>query len=145
MRAPHLERDLNGVPVLGVWDPATEAIVPVWGDPDTGGLRILNMVWNTSGLQWERMQQPQINIEQADLTASFTDVEQGVTDNYWKRYKYDYDVNDNTIYKGRHITYNAAESDTQWYIIKYTYDGSQRLIDKQYAVGAWTNRATLGW
>jgi len=63
---------------------------------------------------------------------------------YWKQFRYEYDSNDNVIYKGYHKTYNAAESDTSYWIVKYTYSNNN-LVRKQYAEGSWTNRANLNW
>jgi hypothetical protein len=50
----------------------------------------------------------------------------------------------NPIYKGYHVLTNAADSDPHWWVIKYTYDGTD-IIKIQECEGTWTARATLGW
>jgi hypothetical protein len=78
-----------------------------------------------------------------DLTLNMGDVERGVTDSYWRKMLYDYDGSGNLIYKGLHVTYNAADSDTGHLIFKYTYTG-ENLTMKQIRFGSWTGRTT-GW
>lgn len=50
----------------------------------------------------------------------------------------------NPIYKGYHWMTNAPDSFTDWWIIKYTYDGTD-IIKIQELQGTWTGRATLSW
>jgi hypothetical protein len=50
----------------------------------------------------------------------------------------------NPIYKGVHSMTNAPDSAVDWWIYKYTYDGTD-IIKIQECEGTWTARATLGW
>lgn len=100
------------------------AVVPVYWNPDT-----LSFEWQTKA-----------SISGVDLG----DLEPMTSGTYWRKTLYEYDVDANLIYKAYHTTYNAVDSDAYHYIIKYTYS-SGNLVKKQLAVGAWTNRANLGW
>lgn len=46
------------------------------------------------------------------------------------------------IYVGYNLAENAADTDTDWVVLKYTYSGSDITII-QRKVGAWSNRASL--
>jgi hypothetical protein len=48
------------------------------------------------------------------------------------------------IYKGYHRLTNASDDDPNWWIFKYTYDGTD-IVKIQESEGSWTNRTTLGW
>jgi len=61
------------------------------------------------------------------------------------RTKYDYNVNKDLIYKGRHKDYDADGSESDWKVTKYTYDIDVDLIDKQTQEGTWNSRTGLGW
>jgi hypothetical protein len=73
--------------------------------------------------------------------------EQFVSDkeDYWNQYRYSYDGNGNLEYRGKHIEFDAASSDTNFLIIKFSYDGSDNLILVQSTTGSWDGRAALGW
>ena len=53
----------------------------------------------------------------------------------------DYDVrsDSNPVYVGFNFR-GAAQSATNWVLQKLTYDGSNRVIQVQVAIDAWTNR-----
>ena len=104
------------------------AVVPVYYNPET--------------LSYEWASRPSIQID--DLTVSMGDLEKTTSGSYWRKTLYDYDVDDNVIYKGWHTTHNALDSDAGHYIMKFTYSGAN-VVKKQLAVGAWTNRSGLGW
>lgn len=135
--------DMQGVPVQVVYDPDNDEVLMVATSDSGGAPKVYNFVYNPSTLSWERMKQPVVELS-GDLTVTMGDVEAATNNTYWRKTLYDYDVNDNVIYKGFHITYNAADSDTSHYIIKYTYTGDN-VTKKQLAVGAWTNRTGLSW
>jgi hypothetical protein len=61
------------------------------------------------------------------------------------RTEYDYDVNKDLIYKGYHDNYLADGSESDWIIIKYTYDVDVDLETKQIQTGVWDNRTILSW
>jgi hypothetical protein len=50
----------------------------------------------------------------------------------------------NPIYKGYHRLTNAPDGDPNWWVIKYSYDGTD-IVKIQETEGTWTARATLGW
>jgi len=60
----------------------------------------------------------------------------------YRQIKFEYDVDDDVIYIGKHRNPNAAITDTHWVILKYIYDGSKNLIDIQVAIGAWSLRTS---
>jgi len=122
----------------------SELLVTVIADSVTRSLRTNNWVWNTGTLSWERMTQPQttINVD-GDFTATLGDVESLLIGNYFKDVRYDYDSDDNCIYKGMHLTLGAATSDGSWYIIRYDYT-SGNCTRKRFRVTSWDNRAS-GW
>jgi len=135
--------DVQGRPVLAVYDSENDVIKMATTSDGDNAIKIYNFVYNSSTLQWERMRQPTVDLN-GDLTVTMGDVEAATNNTYWRKTLYDYDGDDNVIYKGVHITYNAADSDTGHYIIKYTYTGDN-LTKKQLATGAWTNRTGLSW
>jgi len=49
------------------------------------------------------------------------------------------------IYKGQNTDAAAADSDIDWTITKYTYDGDGDLNAKKTLTGSWTGRASLSW
>jgi hypothetical protein len=55
--------------------------------------------------------------------------------------KIEYDTG-NPIYKGYHKNCKASTAMSDWWIIKYTYDGSD-ITDIQETEGSWDNRASL--
>lgn len=57
--------------------------------------------------------------------------------------QFEYDVSNNVIYSGINGNYSAADGDTDWYITKFTWSGSN-CTKKQRRLTSWTNRAT-GW
>lgn len=64
---------------------------------------------------------------------------------YWRKKLFDYDINDNMIYYGKHVEHDALDSDTSHMIYKLTYDINNNLIKLQILSGAWDNRTTLSW
>ena len=66
-----------------------------------------------------------------------------INNEYFKDVRYDYDVNDNCIYKGQHLILDSATSNLFWYIIRYDYtDGN--CTRKRFRITSWDDRA-LGW
>lgn len=66
--------------------------------------------------------------------------------------RYDYDISGNMIYVGYTDVGNCALiANPVWSIIKYSYDGSNNLISKEYAGGdllfdnVWDNRVSLSY
>jgi len=47
-------------------------------------------------------------------------------------------------YKGEHLETVPLQSDANWEITKYTYDGSD-IVMIQVGKGTWTGRASLVW
>ena len=63
----------------------------------------------------------------------------------WGRTEYEYDGDDDWIYKGLHETVTADGSESDWVITKYTMDANKNITIKQKLTGIWNNRATLTW
>jgi hypothetical protein len=58
--------------------------------------------------------------------------------------RYDY-TGVNMTYKGTHTVINAATSDPNWAIRKFTYTANQLVMEQGPLVGSWDNRASLSW
>ena len=129
--------------LFGALDPDTGEIIPVSLDDLTGGIAVIQYVWDTTLLQWVKMQQPTINAD--DLTITMGDVERLLAGNYWNDQRFEFS-GDDLIYKGLNTTHKALTSDTDWYILKYTWDGSGNPTRIEGPlVGSWDNRASLAW
>jgi hypothetical protein len=95
------------------------------------------------GSNWVLAGQPDITIT-GDLIASMGDLEKLLAKNYWKAQRFDWTSGD-LDYKGLNTDANAAESDADWYVWKFTWvDGNPTLIQGPL-VGSWTDRAALSW
>ena len=144
MSGEEFRRDPNDVPVIGGWDPDTGEPVMVPVETISKALKVFNIVWDPVAMQPAMMQQPTIHAD--DLHVSMGDLEKTTSNSYWRKTLYEYHATkDLVIYKGYHTQYNITDSDPNHFIIKYSYDGSDRVHIKQMAVGAWTNRNALGW
>lgn len=100
-----LKRDPNGHNLYGF-------------DLDEEIFKTAGYVWNTTTLEWERMQQPTVNI--GDLTVTMGDVEALLADNYWKRMKPYEHASTRPKYICKNVDIDANETDTDWYIWKYS-------------------------
>lgn len=89
--------------------------------PGVYALATVPYVWNASDLDYDRGQQAQILAD--DLTVSMGDVEKLLSDFYWQRSKFYYSGN-NITYVCYNTDIDANETDTDWYIWKLTYTGS---------------------
>lgn len=107
-------------------------------------LLIANLVYNPNTLNFELMQQPIVEVA-GDLTVTMGDVEKILAGNYWKQERYDYDVNGNAIYIGRHLSATEVEGDTAWWIWKLTWTDGAMTRKQGPITGTWTGRAGLGW
>lgn len=64
---------------------------------------------------------------------------------YYKRKNFAYDGSGLIIYQGLNRAQDAADGDTDWVIIKYTYDGNDNIESIRERNGmTWTDRAD-GW
>lgn len=59
--------------------------------------------------------------------------------------RFDFDVDGNLIYLGKHVELSPSSADETWIITKYTYDVNGTITMKQTTVGAWDSRASLPW
>ena len=59
-------------------------------------------------------------------------------------FKYDYDVNDNCIYKGYNSQVNPGDDEINWMITRYWYDADGNCEKKRTRKISWSNR-TVGW
>jgi YD repeat-containing protein len=59
--------------------------------------------------------------------------------------RYDF-VSGVLIYRAGNTLSGASESDTSWFVYKYTWDESGNLSAIRGPIkGAWTNRASMAW
>ena len=71
-----------------------------------------------------------------------------VTRNHGMKYRAEYDASNYAIYEGWALDPNIGESDTQWQILKHTYDASGNLTESDWADGtddfvkSWALRST---
>lgn len=67
-----------------------------------------------------------------------------MTETPWVEQRLDYAGGSNLIYLGKHKTKSVSESETGWYITKFTYDGSGNLTSSTGPViGKWSERTNL--
>ena len=76
---------------------------------------------------------------------SSSDIEISTTDEIWVKTLYDYNIDSNLIYIGKHTVSNAAESDPLWSIWCYTWVDVDLTMKQGPKVGSWDDRALLGW
>lgn len=62
---------------------------------------------------------------------------------YYKDQQFSYDGSGNVEYRGLNVEKGEPDDSETWEIMKFTYDASQRVARKQFAVGSWTGRAAL--
>lgn len=62
---------------------------------------------------------------------------------YFNQTKYEYNASGQTIYRGEHTDATATDSDPNWIITKFEYDGF-KLLRVRRKTSSWTDRAT-GW
>lgn len=118
---PVLPRDPNGVPGLAATDETTKEIIKVLGDEASGGLRILNLVWNTSELAWERMTQPTLSAD--SINVNLDTIEQYLLDQLAQ-----YQLSD-WLESGDYVYLGFLDKSGKWYIKKIdTSSGTVRFI-----------------
>ena len=49
------------------------------------------------------------------------------------------------IYKGENFTHDAGTDETSWHIWKFTWSSNTIVRKEGPLLGAWDDRATLGW
>ena len=112
-------RDKNSTPVLLIRNRVDGKIWQADAQPDTGILRVQNMVWNPTTMQPELMQQPVINI--GDLDVTIGDVEALLMNNYFKQtFPYLYSPSGRPKYICKNIGIDTAKTATDWYVWKYS-------------------------
>ena len=57
---------------------------------------------------------------------------------------YEYDGSGNLVYMGQHYTHDAATTDENWRVYKYTY-GADGITRIEKLEGAWDDRSLLAW
>lgn len=137
--------DRNHYPVVGGIATDTEEVRMLRLVEQDGLLLVpvANYVYHVGDTEWQKGQQSLLDVT-GDLTVTMGDVEKLLAKDYWKNVQYDYDGSGNMIYLGRNINLTAANDDTDWYIIKYGWDGNGDLIQTRTRTTSWTNR-TIGW
>jgi len=111
----------NGTPdVIKGTDKDTDVAVVVGLDITTRSVNVNARVWDPSTLTWVRMEQPVLELSTGDLTITMGDVEALLADNYWKRMKPYLHTSTKPKYICKNTDIDANETDTDWYIWKYT-------------------------
>ena len=133
-----IKRDANLAPVLGVLNTTTGEVEEAYSEDglEKPILVIMNYTWDSDLMVPVRMTQPLTNVDELE------DVNKGI---YWLSTRYQWDGNNNSIYKGVHETLNASVDSTDWQITKMTWDGSNPIYIQGPTQGAWSNRENLGW
>lgn len=117
---------LKGVSAL---DPGTKTQQNLELDPELGGLKVANFIWDVDSLSWVR-----------DTGGGPTP---GATVFYDSRTEF---IGSDLIYQGFNPIFNALTSASDWRIYKYTWDASGNPTRKQGPLtGSWDNRASLSW
>ena len=123
-------------------DPDSKAAIAAAIEAETRTLRINNWVWDVDSVSWIRMKQPSIQYS-GDLTVTMGDVERLLAGAYWLSTKLFYDGSNNCIYKCCNTDLSAIDGDTDWYIFKYDWTGSN-CTQIRMRITSVTNRA-VGW
>lgn len=63
---------------------------------------------------------------------------------WWKDQRFDY-TDSKLIYKGVHRLHDAADTDAEWAIWKYTYTDANVVRIEGPLDGTWNGRASLPW
>ena len=63
----------------------------------------------------------------------------------WHDIRMEYDASDNLVYRGVHENHNAATTDEDWEVWKYTWSGVTCTRIEGPLRGAWDDRASLSW
>ena len=71
-----------------------------------------------------------------------TILEWAAIDDYWNSIQWDWESGPAPIYIGLHIDPDAADSNTEWRIWKFTW-GSGKPATKRRKIGTWTGREAL--
>jgi hypothetical protein len=74
-----LRRDPSGQPALGITDPETDLLMPVYGDEVSGGVHVCLYKWNTSTLVWNRWDGRMDTIVSGDLIVAVDGLESLIT------------------------------------------------------------------
>lgn len=98
---------------------------------ESGGMRVVTLVWDTNTLSVVRMEQPATADDLGKLLES-----------YYKDTRYAYDDVGNVQYIGNNISVDASTSATDWVITKYSY-ASGSITRRQCTTGSWDNRGGL--
>jgi hypothetical protein len=63
----------------------------------------------------------------------------------WPKTKIEYNDQSMPLFTGRHANVAAADADSAWEITKTIYNGLGLETASETRIGAWSNRAALGW
>lgn len=75
---------------------------------------------------------------ESNITRLLADMKWGVT-------LEERDDSDNLLYRGRNVEHDAATTDTDWYIWRFTLDSQNVTREQGPLEGAWGNRENLEW
>jgi len=141
-KSTEIQQHTDKYTLFGAIDPTTGEIKPVSMADLPGGIAVVQYVWDTTLMQWVKMQQPVLEAD--DLTVTMGDVEKLLADNYWHDTRYEFAGN-NPLYIGKNTTHDESTAAATWFIWKYSFSGNNPTRKEGPLVGSWDGRAGLGW
>ncbi len=141
-----LDRDENAAFVSGGVGYTNEEIIRLRLIESIKALKTALYVYDTGTTSWVAMQQPTLNIENADLTVTMGDVEKLLAKQYYLRMKPYTHASGRVKYVCRNTDIDAAETDTDWFCWKYS-DAAVPEIEgpRQGAVNTEATVNALSW
>jgi hypothetical protein len=139
--ADEVDNRRQGREIPRSYEPVAEDAILIRSEADMKGLLVSNHVWDSDAGAWVKMTQPLISLG-GDVHVTMSDVEKAASESYWRDIRMEYSASV-IQYRGRHTSLNAATSDTNWFVEKYTWDGND-CTRIQTQVTSWDSRAS-GW
>ena len=103
----------------------SEEMVPINADEESKTLAVSLWAWDVNALQYVRVTKDMLDSDYPSFATNRFEWSGG-----------------NCIYKGSHADLNASTTDTDWYIHRYDYDGSDNCTMTRFSTGAWDSRTS---
>lgn len=78
----------------------------------------------------------------ANLKLNLTQLESAAGIQY-KEQRLDYDTDGNLTYKGLHLNYGASQSDTNWFVWKFTWTSGNLVRIQGPVITPWSERGNM--
>lgn len=140
--ADEYDKRVRGSAIPRAYEPNAGDALLMRTEADMKGVLVSLHVWDSDAGAWVKMVQPDIIVNADDLHVTMGDLEKTTSDSYWRDVRMEYSGGE-IQYRGRHTSMNAATSDSNWFIEKYTWSGGD-CTRIQMQVTSWDNRAS-GW